>query len=233
MKVLIVEDEAAIAKSIEKKCKEILGSQLEFIKIIYSLHRATEYITENEIDLCILDLNLNGLSGFDLLKTVVSYNFHTIVISANTDQAINAYEHGILDFIGKPFNTSRLRKSFEKVELQQNIMRDKTKFLSFKKEGRIETIELDKVSYFSAYGMYIEVMLINGVKELLNKSMDRLEQILPDNYFRCHRSYILDLNQMDSFYHSNGGIYKVKLKSGEELSLSRDKYKLLCEKYNY
>ena len=135
MKILIVEDEAAIAKSIETKCKHILGSKLESIKVIYSLHRANEYIVENEIDVCILDLNLNGLSGFDLLKTAVAYNFHTIVISANTDQAITAFEYGILDFLGKPFDEIRLKKAFKKVELHQNVMKNTTKFISLKKEA--------------------------------------------------------------------------------------------------
>lgn len=233
MKILIVEDEAAIAKSIENKCKHILGSKLESVKVIYSLHRANAYITEYEIDLCILDLNLNGLSGFDLLKTVVAYNFHTIVISANIDQAITAYEHGILDFLGKPFDETRLKLAFQKVELHQNLMKNKTRFISLKKEGRIETIELLNINYFSASGMYVEVFLKNGRTELLNKSMDRLLHILPDHFFRCHRSYIVDLNNMDSFYHDSGGIYKLKLKSGDEISLSRDKYKELCDIYHY
>lgn len=233
MKILIVEDEAAIAKSIESKCEQILEEKVESIKIIYSLHRANEYIQENEIDLCILDLNLNGLSGFDLLKTAVAYNFHTIVISANTDQAITAFEYGILDFIPKPFDVNRLRKAFQKVELHQNVMKNTTRFISIKKNGRIEAIELTKIRYFEAEGMYINVILENGSIELLNKSMERLHQLLPDHFYRCHRSYIIDLNKMDSFYHASGGTYKLKLKSGEEISLSRDKYKELCNRFNY
>ena len=46
-----------------------------------------------------------------MLQTLVSYAFHTIIISANTHQAIEAFEYGVLDFIPKPFTVERLQNA--------------------------------------------------------------------------------------------------------------------------
>ncbi len=67
------------------------------------------------IDVLFLDLNLNGKDGFDLLKTSVSGAFHVIIISAHTEQALKAFEYGVLDFVGKPFNKERLARALDRV----------------------------------------------------------------------------------------------------------------------
>ena len=78
------------------------------------LPEALCFIENNSLDLVLLDLNLNGDNGFDLLTTAVSESFHTIVISAYKDQAITAFEYGILDFVPKPFNRDRLEQAFDR-----------------------------------------------------------------------------------------------------------------------
>ena len=52
----------------------------------------------------LLDLNLHARDGFEILKQIVSKSFHTIIISANIDRAIEAFEYGVLDFIPKLYN---------------------------------------------------------------------------------------------------------------------------------
>ena len=83
MNILIVEDEEPIAKYIEKSCHRILGDKISKTYIRLSLPQAMELVQEKEIDVCLLDLNLNGKSGFDLLKEISAQPFHTIIISAN------------------------------------------------------------------------------------------------------------------------------------------------------
>ena len=111
MNILIVEDESRIAKRIERMTRDIFGDTLQSLKHINTLHEALPFIENNSLDLVLLDLNLNGDNGFDLLTTAVSKSFHTIVISAYRDQAITAFEYGVLDFVPKPFNRERLGTS--------------------------------------------------------------------------------------------------------------------------
>jgi two-component system response regulator LytT len=102
MRILIVEDERPTAEDIKMLVEHILNKEITSIHIETTLDSAMWYLKEKSIDVLLLDLNLNSKDGFQLLKQVVSQSFHTIVISANTNRAIEAFENGVLDFIPKP-----------------------------------------------------------------------------------------------------------------------------------
>jgi two-component system response regulator LytT len=233
MNILIVEDEEPIAKYIEKSCHRILGDKISKTYIRLSLPQAMELVQEKEVDVCLLDLNLNGKSGFDLLKEISAQPFHTIIVSANKDRAIEAFEYGVIDFVPKPFDDDRLKQAFDRFMDKENPTSILTKFISFRKGSQIETVEIDQIEYFKAAGVYVEAHLQNGKSEIIDKSMDKLLQILPLRFFRIHRSYIIDLNHLASFKHAGGGIYEVHLQNGETLPLSRQKYKELQSVMNY
>ena len=146
MNVLIVEDELRIAKRIERMTRDIFGSTIQSLKHLNTLHEALDYIENSKLDLVLLDLNLNGDNGFDLLTKAVSESFHTIIISAYKDQAITAFEHGVLDFVPKPFNQDRLAKAFNRVTSKEKIENSKIRFLGIKKRaGR--NLYLLKISF--------------------------------------------------------------------------------------
>ena len=111
MKIVIVEDERPIARYIERLTRKILGEKIQSIRTLYTLDDAKAFLLENPIDLCLLDLNLNGENGYELLKQAVSGSFHTIIISAYPNQAIEAFKYGVLDFIEKPFTTNTIEAS--------------------------------------------------------------------------------------------------------------------------
>ena len=114
MKVLIVEDEPPIAGYIEKITRNILREKLSSIYQVHNRKKATEYMRSNSVDLCLLDLNLNGEDGFDLLQQVMAGSFQTIIISASVNRALEAFEYGVLDYIPKPFTEERLKLGFHR-----------------------------------------------------------------------------------------------------------------------
>ena len=97
MKILIIEDEARIAKRVERMTKEFFLNTLQELTCVHSLTEGIEHIQNNQLDLLLLDLNLNGENGFDVLKNSVSEPFHTIIVSANKHQALTAFEYGVLE----------------------------------------------------------------------------------------------------------------------------------------
>ena len=115
MRILIVEDESSIAQRIQRMVAEAT-KQKAVIKMAYTVDQASLYLKENVIDLLLLDLNLNGKSGFELLQQAVAGSFHTIIISAYKEKAIEAFEYGVLDFVSKPFTQERLQKAIERFE---------------------------------------------------------------------------------------------------------------------
>lgn len=232
MKILIIEDEYPTAEYTQQLCREILENNVSSVNMVHDLDEASEYVREHELDLCLLDLNLHGENGYQLLQTAVAQSFHTIIISAYPDQALQAFQYGVLDFIVKPFGKQRLEKALSRYR-EQTVNSDiKTRFLSVRINEEYKLVKTENILYMKSVGPYVELYLVNGETELLRKTMNRLEQILPAYFFRAHRSYFVNLNYIDTFQHSGGGKYKVTLKNRTELPLSRSKYKELYDLFH-
>jgi len=231
MRVLIVEDESRIAKRIERMTQEILGSELESLTHINTLRQALSFIENNRLDLVLLDLNLNGENGFDLLKAAVSGAFHTIIISAYKDQAIAAFEYGVLDFVPKPFNQARLEQAFRRSALKERNELAKTKFLAVKKRQRIQLLPVEDLLYIKGAGVYAELFLTDGTKELHDKSLEKLERLLSHSFERIHKSYLVRMSAIEEIRVESGSKYIAKLNNGEQLPIGRTRYKDLKAKW--
>lgn len=231
MNILIVEDEARIAKRIDRLTREILGDKLNSLGHVYTLMDAQSFIQNSPLDLVLLDLNLNGVSGFDLLTEAVSESFHTIIISAYKDQAITAFEYGVLDFVPKPFNKDRLEQALNRVNDKGNNASSSIKYLAVKKRGKIQLIPIEDVLYIKGAGAYTELFLTNGTKELHDKSLESLEQLLVNSFERIHKSYLLKMSEVKEIIVSSGSKYMAELKNGTMIPIGRTKYKDIKAKW--
>lgn len=231
MHILIVEDEARIAKRIERMVRDIFGNSLQSLKYTNTLQEALRFIENNELDLVLLDLNLNGENGFDLLTTAVSKSFHTIIISAYHEQAITAFEYGVLDFVPKPFNRDRLEQAFQRAITKEKIKSKTVKYLAVKKRHKVQLIPIDEVIYIKGAGTYSELFLTNGRKELHDKSLEKLEQLLSFSFKRIHKSYIAKMSEIKGIIVESGSKYIAELHNGERIPIGRTKYKDLKTKW--
>ncbi len=231
MKLLIIEDESRIAKRIERMTREILGKNLTSLTHINTLQEALKFIERNTLDLVLLDLNLNGESGFDLLTTAVAESFHTIIISAYKDQAITAFEYGVLDFVPKPFNRERLLQAFDRAMAKERPAANKTKLLAVKKRGRIQLMPLEDLLYAKGAGAYTELFMTDGARELHDKSLDKLEQLLSPAFERIHKSYLVRMSEVRGISVASGSKYMAELKNGTIIPIGRTRYKDIKAKW--
>lgn len=222
MRILIVEDEPPIAEDIERSVRALLGSRVEEVEICWTLDRALDRIDRGRFDLCLLDLNLSGKSGFTLLQRAASRPFPAIIVSAHTDQALRAFEFGVLDFIPKPLTRERLRQALDRCFGRNPAGPGSAAGTLVARLGR-ETIlvPVAEVRFFKAVRCLVEAHLENGRLVLLDKPLDGLERILPPRFVRVHRSYLVDRARIESFGHRGGGRYGLRMKDGVELPLSR------------
>lgn len=231
MNILIVEDESRIAKRIERMTRDIFGDTLQSLKRINTLQEALKFIENNVLDLVLLDLNLNGDNGFDLLRTAVAGSFHTIIISAYKDQAITAFEYGVLDFVPKPFNRERLAQALDRTITNEKIDTNELKFLAIKKRHRIQLIPIETLLYIKGAGAYTELFLADGKKELHDKSLEKLEQLLFPTFERIHKSYLVKMSEIKEIIVESGSKYMAELKHGERIPIGRTKYKDIKAKW--
>ena len=232
MNILIVEDEQRIAKRLKRMIKEVCRQPIENLHIENDLEGALRYLAEQSVDLVFLDLNLNGASGFDLLKGLMAGSFHTIIVSAHQQYAIKAFEYGVLDFIPKPFTQHRLEKAFQQMENRTALRETATKYLGVNRSGHMELIPVDDVLYIKGCGAYSELHLRNGKIVLHDKNMDRLLALLPSNFERIHKSYITPMSQVKAFLSHPGSRYEIELKDGTTLPIGRTRYKGLKRKFS-
>ena len=170
---------------------------------------AIEFLQSNAIDLLLLDLNLNKQNGFELLNRFLSEQFHTIIISAHEDKAITAFEYGVLDFVPKPFNEKRLELAFSKLFKPRIAKPTQLKYLLIKNRGKVFSIALDDISYFKGAGIYTEICLNTNRKVLHSKSLDKLMLLLPASYERVHKSYVVNMKQVQNITIHSGGKYEL------------------------
>lgn len=220
MRVLIVEDENTVAHRLERLAKDILGEKLISLRVLFTLDDANDFIATEPVDLLLLDLNLGGRDGFELLKNVVAKSFHTIVVSAYADRAIEAFEYGVLDFVSKPFTHARLEKSL--LRYDSSFRQQQTRYIAVKRRGVVEPVDLNRVLFFRGANVYSEACLEDGTTLLHDKPLSRLEQVLPAHFERVHKSYIANLSRVARIQQS-GNSAELEMHSGECIPISRSR----------
>lgn len=230
MRIVIVEDESLIAGRIARLTRELLGPRLGSLCVKPTLDSATAHLADNPVDLLLLDLNLNGQDGFALLQQAVAGAFHTVIISANTHRAIEAFEHGVLDFVPKPFDAARLQKAFERFE--QAAPRGSgapLKYLAVRRRNTLRLLDVAEVLYIQGAGIYSEIHLRDGTVELHDKPLHRLLDILPASFQRVHKSYLVSLPDVERLVSHGSSKYELVLRGGPVLPVGRERYRELKE----
>lgn len=231
MKILIVEDEPLIAKRIIRLVQDYFSKRLSVVKHVDEVDEALQHLHNIPFDLLLLDLNLYGQDGFEILRRTCAEACHCIIVSAYADKAIHAFEYGVLDFVAKPFTEERLYKALQRFDQQeQNVQ--KIQQLAIKKIGRIQLLAVSEIDYIQADGHYSQVHMVDGSVHLHEKSFERLLSLLPENFQRIHRSFAINTLNILKINIASGGKYSVDTSCSEELPLSRRYYMYMKQKFS-
>ncbi|MBL8019145.1 MAG: response regulator transcription factor [Leptospirales bacterium] len=229
MRILIVEDEAVTARGLERKIREILGTRVESVRIESGLTASECYLLDNPVDLLLLDLDLDGQDGIQLLRMAVSASFQTIIVSANTDRAIEVFEYGVLDFVPKPVREERLQKALQRLEtgipgpgraMTCVAVRNRV-------DERTELVPLKDIVYFQAADNYIQIHKKDGTEHSHRKTMEALMLVLPRNFVRIHRSYAVNMDYAMALRTTPAGKHELQISANASLPVSRDFYREL------
>jgi two-component system response regulator LytT len=228
LRILIVEDETMAGRMLKNMLIEQLGNQIKSIHVQTSLTGSECFIWEHQIDLLFLDLDLNGEDGFDLLKNAVAGSFHTIIVSAHANRAVEAFEYGVIDFVPKPYSDERIRKALERYN--EGFSNSRLKYLSVVREGQVSLVPIESINYFEAFDKQVKIFQKDGGIEIYNKMMQLLEKILPADYIRIHRSYIANFQEIKEVNIQPNRRYSILLNNGAVLPVSRNAYQVLKNK---
>lgn len=241
VKAIIVDDEQ-LGRDI---IKEFLGDhpQIEVVAECRDAHEAFEAITKHHPELLFLDIQMPEISGFELLEMLGEHP--KIIFSTAYDQyAIKAFEVNAVDYLLKPYDEDRFNLALERAihSLQSDQKQDDTiqkllqtiqtstqylERLLIKQAGRIVIISCKEINLIKALDDYAEICTAKE-SYLIQQSLNHLEQRLnPDQFVRVHRSYIVNIDAIKDIVNWSTGRYKLFLKDGQEIFLSRTGFKKL------
>ena len=229
IRIAVAEDEAVVARRVARLTAEILGPRAA-ITIVPNLTSARQLLESADIDLLLLDLNLEGEAGFDLLRDTACEAFDTIVISAHTDRAIDAFDYGVRDFVPKPFSRERLERALLRVLTPVSRAEQPIRFLGIRKKGEVQFVPVEQVLYARGAGSSSELVLIDGRVLPHEKLLDRLEAVLPRHFERVHKSYLVDSRQIERLIAQEGSRYSLVLTNGLTLPVGRTRVQALRER---
>lgn len=235
LKYIIIEDEMPAREELKyflKKWEELILEK-EFNSPLEALNY---FQNENDVDIVFLDINMPGIDGVSLAKLLIKLksSIRIIFVTAYEEHAVDAFEIKAYDYILKPYSEERIDKvildliSKEKSDLsKENIIINK---IAVYDGDKLRVIFVDEIFFIEVIGK--ECVVHTGNKIYKSKlKLSKFEEILPtDKFYRCHRSYIVNLNKIVEIDAWFNGSYYIKLEDlKEKIPVSRGNMKKLKE----
>lgn len=239
VQVLIVDDEPLACRRIRRMLQG--DPEVEVTAMCTTGSQVEKAIEEHSPDLVFLDIQMPGMDGLTALKSIPPEKLpHVIFVTAYDQYALQAFEVHALDYLLKPFDRARFDAAVKRakllisqerstgmnegiVSLLRNLKerREYVRRLVIKENGRIFFVKPDEIDWIEAQGKY--VYLHTGKEShLMRESISTLEVDLdPKQFIRIHRSTIVNLERIQELQPWFHGEYRVVLRNGIQLMLSR------------
>jgi two-component system LytT family response regulator len=235
----------------EKLARELLQEyllQLPNIQVLGECSKgkdAVEMIDKLKPDLIFLDVQMPGMTGFDVLEEI-THDPYVIFCTAYDQYAIKAFEKNAVDYILKPLDQERFKlgveRAISRMKMEQNnvgeLLRNmKTENKSsydthifVQKSEKLLNLPVEEIVYLEASGDYT-ILTTKGDQFVSSSGIGKLEEILnPETFIRVHRSTIININNLKEIEkHFNGGMV-VKMLNGKSFPVSRTYAKLIRKK---
>jgi DNA-binding LytR/AlgR family response regulator len=241
LSTLIVDDEAPARERLKRLLTH--NNTVEIIGEAEDGKSAVEMIEDWNPDLVLLDIQMPGLDGFEVIKMLTKTPL-IIFVTAYDQYAIQAFEVNAIDYLLKPFTKVRLDRAIEKANQELSKKTDFTakidalfqtlnkqkrylERVAVRHEGRIMVTPVTDIDWIGAEEGTIYIHT-KDQRYLVNYTLDEFDSRLsPRTFFRAHRSAIINLNRVKEIIPWFAGSYRVRLSSGVEIDVSRSRVKEL------
>lgn len=234
MKVIIIDDEP-LARSIVKEYLQPY-TDIEIVAECNNGLEGVKAILQYKPDLIFLDVQMPKINGFEMLE-LLDEQPSVIFTTAFDEYALKAFDTHAVDYLLKPFTQERFDKALKKWKDASNgnaataaLLQDaaaspmQNNRIVVKNGSHIKIIPVHDISFLEAADDYVKVHTGEG-NFLKSQTMSHYEKILnTDQFVRCHRSYIINVQNITRIdpYEKEGHI--AVLKNGEKIPVSKSGY---------
>lgn len=237
---LLIADDEPIARA---GLRHLLAAEpwLELVGEAADGPAALDAVRRLRPDLLLLDIQMPGFSGIELLRQLPPGAAPLVVFTtAHAEHALTAFELGALDYLLKPFGPERLHATLARVraalgepcppalerwaELQGP---GPIRRLFLRQGAAIVPVAVEAIASFEAEGDYVALQL-GAQRHLLHLALSRLEARLdPQRFVRIHRGCLVNLDQVLRFRRLPNGQLEAELRDGRRLGVSRSQTQAL------
>lgn len=227
IKIAICEDEKETQLLIEDQLDNILKN----INIEYEIQKYSsgeELLDSNlkDIDILLLDIQMGQINGMDTARKIreLSNKMEIIFITSLIDYVQEGYEVRAYRYLLKPIESEELKQHV--ITCIKEIETNKNKYIVIKNRSNTYKIYSNEIKYIEVQKKEMSIHTINKSFDV-RYSLGKIEKDLNlDNFVRCHKSFLVNLS-----YVENIKLNIAILESGEEIPISRYRYKDVKEKF--
>ncbi len=247
IKSIIIDDEAksiSTLKTLLEQCHtpvQVIG-EAQNAKDAYNLIIAKQ----EEVDVLFLDVEMPIEDGFDLLSKFSNPFFRVVFVTAYDRFALKAIRCSALDYLLKPVNINELQATIKKIEAIANEEKTSQQYYKLLENIRIwrngqekmavphregfEFLTFDEIIRIEADGNYSIIYCTGKRKLVATRKISVFEDMLKNlNFFRVHRSHLINLSYLKAFRKSNGGL--VILEGNTQVPVAKSRFRLLTQRY--
>lgn len=236
IKAIIVDDESRHHETLGKMLKTFCP-EIELCGNANSVKDAIDLIHARNPQLVFLDIEMPGGNGFTLFDSFEEPPFEVIFTTAHDLYAINAIKYAALDYLMKPINIRELQEAVERAikiiskkdatstkkidVLKSNLQLEDKRFtkIALPSSEGIDFVEANGIIRAEAERSYSNFYLDNGKKIMVSRPLKDYEALLEQcNFFRVHKSHMINLNHIEKYIKGKGGY--VIMKDGSHVDVS-------------
>jgi two-component system, LytTR family, response regulator len=238
MKAILVDDEKDSLKILEA----LIANCAPEVQVIASCCDAKDAVARIKAlkpEIVFLDVEMRGLTGFDLLNQLPAKDFEVIFTTSHERFALKALKAGAIDYLVKPVQAEDLKEAVRKVlakqtnnssSLQQFEMlmnyfkpqKPKVRRVALTASDHLVFVDTNDIVYCESDSNYTTFFLAKGDKVVISKTLKDVEEILEgDDFFRIHASYLINMKHVSKFTRGDGG--HVVMSNNQQLTVSRKK----------
>lgn len=235
LRAILIDDEERARNTLKKLLADFCP-EVEVVAEAANVPDGVLAINQQRPQLVFLDIEMPDYNGFELLSFFREVDFEIIFVTAYNDYALKAFEVSAIDYLLKPVDIDKLKLAVAKVQQKLKFFDMQPRLDLLKESFRTEQfnkialpvadgllfVDVNDIMLLEADEAYTHVFLKNGSSVLVSKKLKFFEEVLSarPNYFRCHRSHIVNINFLKKYGKCEGSLL---LDNGKIVYVARER----------
>ena len=197
IRCIIVEDEPLAAERLKNYIRQL--PQLDLVGSFDGAMEARQFISSQPVDLIFLDINMDGLSGIQLLESI-HFEGKVVITTAYHEYALKGYDLNVTDYLLKPFTIERFLKAVDKVTALSKAqpLQPSPEFIFVKTEYRLEKVFLHEILFIEGMRDYRRIHTTSR-RIMTLQNFKQFEKDIPSHLIcRVHKSFMVAIAKIDA-----------------------------------